>query len=106
MFSPTSRYVGVPTAIFTLTAPDGSQRTVTYLRRRLLPRPADHTVLTEHTVAPGERLDHLASRYLGDPTQFWRICDGTGVLRPADLEQTGRRVPISMPLNSVPAKGG
>jgi hypothetical protein len=106
MFSPTSRYVDVPTAIFTLTAPDGSQRTVTYVRRRLLPRPADHTLLTEHPVAPGERLDHIAGRYLGDPTQFWRICDGTDVLRPADLEQTGLRLPISMPLTSGPTKGG
>jgi hypothetical protein len=96
MFSPTSRYVGVPTAIFTLTAPDGSQRTVTYLRRRLLPRPADHTVLTEHTVAPGERLDHLASRYLGDPTQFWRLCDANVVLKPEELEDIGRVIRIAM----------
>jgi hypothetical protein len=47
---------------------------------------------------PGERLDHIAARYLGDPTQFWRICDATAVIRPAELEEPGERLPISMPL--------
>lgn len=97
MFSQTSRYAGLPTATSTSTAPDGTTRTVTYVRRRLLPRPGDHTLVTTHTVAAGERLDHLASRYLGDPAQFWRICDATDVLRPDELEVVGRRIPIAMP---------
>ncbi len=97
MFSATSRYSGIPTATYTLTFSDGSEREVTYVRRRLLPRPQDHTLLTEHTVAPGERLDHIAGRYLADPTQFWRICDATDVLRPDELEVAGRRLPIAMP---------
>lgn len=102
MFAPGSRYAQTPTATIAVTAPDGTQRTVTYVRRRLLPRPQDHTLLTEHTLAPGERLDHIASRYLGDPTQFWRICDATDALSPADLETVGRRLPIAMP----PTSGG
>jgi hypothetical protein len=97
MFSPNSRYAGIPTATLTVSAPDGSKRTVTYVRRRLVPRLQDHTVLTEHTVAPGERLDHIASRYLGDPTQFWRICDATDVLSPEELEVAHRNLPIAMP---------
>lgn len=98
MFSATSRYAGLPTATATVRGPGGTDREVTYVRRRLLPRPEDHTLLNEETVAPGERLDHIAARYLGDPTQFWRICDATDVLRPAELEEPGRRLPIAMPL--------
>ncbi len=98
MFSVTSRYYGLPTRTTTVTGPDGAEQEVTYVRRRLLPQPGDHTLLSEHTLAPGERLDHIAARYLGDPTQFWRLCDATDVLRPADLEQPGQRLPISMPL--------
>lgn len=98
VFAPTSRYAGLPTATTTVTGPDGSPREVTYVRRRLLPRPEDHTLLGEHTVAPGERLDHIAGRHLGDPGQFWRICDATDVIRPADLEEPGRRLPLAMPL--------
>lgn len=106
VFASNSRYAGIPTTNITVTGPDGSPREITYLRRRLLPRPADHSLITEHTVATGERLDHISSRYLGDPTQFWRICDATDVLRPEDLEQTGRRVPISMPLSTRSQVGG
>ncbi|MER5473786.1 tail protein X [Streptomyces sp. NPDC002935] len=28
-----------------------------------------------HTLAEGERLDHLAYTYYGDPQAYWRICD-------------------------------
>lgn len=97
MFSPTSRYAALATTTITVPGPDGKPRELTYVRRRVLPRPADHALLAQHTVEPGERLDHLAERYLGDATQFWRICDAAGVLRPAELEQPGRRVPIAMP---------
>lgn len=98
MFSATSRYAGLPTDTLTVTMPDGSTREVTYVRRRLLPRPDEHTLLTEHVIQPGERLDHVAGRHAGDPTQYWRICDATDALRPGDLEEPGRRLPISMPL--------
>lgn len=102
MFSATSRYASLATTTTTVSAPDGTTRTITYVRRRLLPRPDDHTLLTEHTVAPGERLDHVAARYLGDPTQFWRICDATDVLEPETLEIPSQRLPIAMP----PTSGG
>lgn len=98
MFSATSRYAGLPTLTVTVPDPDGTPREVTFVRRRLLPRPDEHTLVTEHLVGPGERLDHVAARYFGDPTQFWRICDASDDLRPADLERTGRRIPIAMPM--------
>jgi hypothetical protein len=97
VFTPGSRYAALETATVTLRQPDGSERTVRYVRRRLLPPIDEHTTLVEHTVAAGERLDLLATRYLGDPTQFWRLCDASGVLRPEELEVTGVVVVVAMP---------
>jgi hypothetical protein len=98
VFPPTSRYAGLPTSTTVVTDADGAPREVTYVRRRLLPRLADLTVLSHHTVQPGERLDHLAARYAGDPAQFWRLCDATVALRPAELEVPGTRLPIAAPV--------
>jgi hypothetical protein len=93
-FPPNSRYFGVKTA--TAMAPDGRQ--VSYLRRRFVPDPARFQVLLEHLVLDqSERLDNLAAQVLGDPLQFWRICDANGVLRPADLVQVGAVIRIALP---------
>ena len=46
----------------------------------------------------GERLDNIAAQYLGDPEQFWRICDANGAMRPDELTETvGRRLRITLP---------
>lgn len=100
-FPRTSRYHGIETAI--LETPTRQQ---VYLKRRFLP-PLDQfpTVLQEHVVTEGDRLDNLAYRYLGDPEQFWRICDANGVMRPAELVETiGQRWRITLPegLQGVP----
>lgn len=93
-FPPTSRYAGIETATFETV----DQRTITYLRRRFVPAPERFALLQEHTVTEGERLDNLAAHYLGDPEQFWRLCDANGVLRPDDLTATiGRRIRITLP---------
>jgi hypothetical protein len=35
---------------------------------------------------------------LGDPTQFWRLCDANGVLRPDELIQSvGTVIEVAMP---------
>ena len=93
-FPNTSRYSGVEIA--TLEAVDG--RTIAYLKRRFVPPPEHFALLQEHTVTEGERLDNLAAQYLGDPEQFWRLCDANGVLRPDELtESIGRRIRITLP---------
>src|SRR5262245_8420764 len=93
-FPPNSRYHGVATA--TLAAADG--KTVTYLRRRFVPPPERFAVLQEHTVTQGDRLDLLAMQYLGDPEQFWRLCDANAAIRPDELTETaGRRLRITLP---------
>jgi hypothetical protein len=49
-------------------------------------------------VTQGERLDNITARYLGDPLQFWRLCDANGALDPEELtDETGRTIAITMP---------
>lgn len=94
MFSITSRYYNTPT--LQLETADG--RTIVYLRRRFVPPPERFALLQEHTVTEGDRLDNLAAQYVGDPEQFWRICDANGAIRPEELTETiGRRLRITLP---------
>ena len=97
MFEPTSRYANVEDATMTVSDADGQQRVIVYKRRRFVPSTEGTTTLVEHSVAQGDRLDNITARYLGDPTQFWRICDANPVLQPTDLEEIGRTVRIAMP---------
>jgi hypothetical protein len=93
-FTPDSRYHGLDTAQWT--RPDGEQ--VTYVRRRFIPPPENFATVSLHRVAEGDRLDNLAARYLGDPGQYWRICDGNGAIRPKVLTATiGRLLRITLP---------
>jgi hypothetical protein len=94
LFPPNSRYQGITTA--TLTRPDG--RIVAYVRRRFVPPPEQFALLQEHTVVQGDRLDNITAKYLGDPEQFWRVCDANGVMRPEELtEFPGTRIRITLP---------
>ena len=94
LFPPTSRYHGIAAAQLTL--PDGT--TIAYLRRRFVPPPENFALLQEHIVAAGDRLDNLAARYLGDPLQYWRICDANRAMRPDELTATaGLLLRITLP---------
>jgi hypothetical protein len=87
MFDKTSRYSSLRLLTLTVTQPDGSTRDVTYVERRLIPS-ADGTVtLVQHIYQQGERLDNITARYVGDPAQFWRVCDSNTVLDPDELTQ-------------------
>jgi len=98
-FPANSRYAATETAVHTL--PDGKQ--VVYLRRRFVPSPANFALLQEHVVVEGERLDVLTARYIGDPEQFWRICDANPVLHPEELTAAaGAVIRITLP-DGVPA---
>jgi hypothetical protein len=93
-FPVNSRYVLTPTA--RLVRPD--RREIVYLRRRFVPQPEELSLLREHIVAQGDRLDILAARYLGDPELFWRLCDANRAMRPDELTETvGRRLRITLP---------
>lgn len=93
-FPPTSRYHDIEIA--TMVGPDGTE--IKYVRRRFLP-PADRFVtLQEHVVTQGDRLDNVTARYLGDPLQFWRVCDANDAMNPPELTaHAGRRIRITLP---------
>jgi len=93
LFPPTSRYYGIETTILETT----EGKAVIYLKRRFVPPRERFELLQEHVVTQGERLDNITARYLGDPEQFWRICDANGAIRPEELEEIGRRLRITLP---------
>jgi len=90
----TSRYFPVGTSVYvTVTGEE-----IVFFRRRFIPPPARFQLLQMHRVVEGDRHDNLSARYLGDPEQFWRLCDANAVLRPEELTETpGRRVRITLP---------
>jgi hypothetical protein len=92
-FPPSSRYAGVEIATWR----DPTGREVPYLRRRFLPAVEDGAVLGVHRVAAHDRLDNLTARYLGDPEQFWRLCDANGAMHPDELTAELDR-PLRIPL--------
>ena len=93
VFGPSSRYAGLEIARVDV---DGT--TVLYVRRRFLPQPESLSPVGVHSVTQGERLDHIAARYLGDPELFWRICDANRALQPDELTRSiGRRLVITLP---------
>jgi hypothetical protein len=94
MFEPTSRYANLETATFVTT--DG--RKVAYKRRRFLPRGKDLPLLVEVTVTQSERLDLITARTLGDPEQFWRVCDANDAMNPVELtSEIGRTLRVPVP---------
>lgn len=94
LFPPTSRYHNIETA----TVESHDEKTVVYLKRRFVPPPERFTLLHEHLVVQGDRLDNITARYLNDPEQFWRICDANRAMRPEELTETiGRRLRITLP---------
>ncbi len=93
-FPASSRYHGIST--LQMVAADGSP--MVYLRRRLVPMPDRFALLTVHSVREGDRLDNITARYLGDPLQFWRVCDANGVMKPDELAgEVGNEILITLP---------
>ncbi len=94
MFPVTSRYAAVATSLYI--AADGSVKP--YLLRRFVPPSQAMVIVAEHLVVRGDRLDNIAARYLGDPDQFWRLCDANDAMQPTELTAViGRRIKIPFP---------
>ena len=94
LFAPSSRYAGIDTG--TLKTVEGKM--IVYLRRRFVPPPERFALLQEYTVVQGDRLDNLAAKFIGDPEQFWQICDANAAMRPEELTDTiGRTLRITLP---------
>ena len=97
-FSPSSRYYSTETT----TIQQGTEEVV-YLRRRFLPPLENFSLLQLHTVTEGERPDHIASQYLGDPERYWQLCDANHLLQPGELTaQPGQSIRITLP-EGIPA---
>jgi hypothetical protein len=97
MFDSTSRYFKIETTTVTVPDADDGTREIRYVKRRIIPAIETMQTIVEHTVTQGDRLDNVTARYLGDPAQFWRVCDANNVVRPEELEETGRVVKIALP---------
>ncbi len=97
MFDATSRYAQSETAVLKVKETDGSEREIRYAGRRFVPSAEAMATLAEHLVNQGDRLDNVTARYLGDPTQFCRVCDANEAMDPRELETIGRWIKIAVP---------
>jgi len=86
MFDPTSRYCKMDIKTITVMGADGEPRAIRYIARRFVPQPGVNPQMVKHKVAEQDRIDNVTAKYLGDPTQFWRVADANAVTtRPEEL---------------------
>ena len=96
MFDPTSRYANKELSTFK--KDDGTE--IRYVKRRFCPRGEELQVLVDVIIQNGDRLDLITARTLGDPLQFWRVCDANNALNPCDLlepKRTGEILHVPIP---------
>jgi len=94
MFEPTSRYYTIQNAVYE----DDDGHKFAYKRRRFLPQGECIPVMRAATVQEHARLDQITAASLGDPEQFWRICDANNAMNPLDLvAQPGQVLRIPVP---------
>ena len=78
MFDEKSRYASTETYVVT----DARGRQVPVV----VPPPApDSSLLGIYLLKQGERLDHLAAKFLNDPAGFWRIAERNDAMLPEAL---------------------
>jgi hypothetical protein len=80
MFDPNSRYLKAATYVVT----DARGRAVTVVAP---PAPPRQLLLGLHVLRQGERVDHLAAKYLDDPAGYWRIAEQNDALLPDALAE-------------------
>lgn len=86
---PGSRYYGI--GISEYKAPDG--RSISYLRRRIIPLATPSDPSREHMVSEGERLDNIAAGHIGDPEKFWQIADYNNAIKPEEMtSEAGKKI--------------
>ncbi len=81
LVSASSRYYAVGTRSIKI---EGDKEIV-YFRRRFLPLAGSLPSVGSAVVGQGERPDLMATKTLGDPTQYWRICDANDGMEPVAL---------------------
>jgi hypothetical protein len=78
MFFPGSRYVHEET--YTVRLPGGVE-----VRATTLPLPRARVLIGYHPRLDGQRLDHIANRFLSDPTAAWQLCEANRTIAPDAL---------------------
>lgn len=78
MFFPGSRYIHEET--YTVRLPNGTE-----VRATTLPLPRSRALTGYHPRLEGQRLDHIANRFLSDPTASWQLCEANGTIAPDAL---------------------
>lgn len=111
MFEPTSRYANIDDATIERQKKEerevGAVTTTTtrityrYKKRRFIPMERQPAI-SHLTVTGGDRLDQIVAKLLGDPEQYWQICDANfddddGAMHPLDLMKVGRLLNIPLP---------
>ncbi len=80
MFDDKSRYADLET--YTVT--DCRGRTVAVVP---VPDAPEEVSIGLHILRQGQRIDHLAYKYLDDPAGYWRICELNDVMLPEALTE-------------------
>lgn len=77
---------------------------IKYKKRRVLPivdtdyNSDNIPTLQEVTIKAGDRLDNISAATLGDPEQFWQICDYNNAMYPPDLTfELGKTLVVKAP---------
>lgn len=93
MFEATSRYKYCEDVFIKA----NSGTTIKYKKRRFIPQEKENEItIIETMVMAGDRIDLISSKYLGDPEQFWRLCDMNGCMHPLDLtDKIGKVIKIT-----------
>jgi hypothetical protein len=61
---------------------------IRYKKRRFIMNDNENKItVKEFFIITGDRIDLLSSKYLGDPEQFWRLCDMNKIMHPLELTQ-------------------
>lgn len=94
MFDMNSRYHTIEEANHTL----ANGQVVRYKRRRFVPQPDSMETLIHVRIEQKDRIDCITADTLGDPLQFWRLCDANYVMHPSELtDEIGRHIRIPIP---------
>lgn len=80
MFDKKSRYANLDT----YTVADHRGRKVIVVA---VPDAPEEVFAGLHLMKQGQRIDHLAHKYLDDPAGFWRICELNDVMLPEALTE-------------------
>lgn len=99
MFDSKSRYDCLETATYETV----KGKLIAFKRRRFLPKGTSVQLLTMTKVEQSDRLDLIANRTIGDPEQFWRVCDANDAMDPVELvSEPGRQLKVPVPQQEKP----